>query len=131
MNDHFLYSECTKSSCTPAAGEVDPDLFKDFRRSVTWDIQVPERTVLSLDFPGGDGLKEIHGAENCKDGYGYAVSSTKSDGTVKTSGFCKGGTVSRLDLLGATTVTVEVPKGEELDQTAFNVKAAPRGEALS
>ncbi|XP_029298643.1 CUB domain-containing protein 1 [Cottoperca gobio] len=115
--------ECTPSSCTPAAGEVDPDLFKDFKRSITWDISVPERTVLTLDFPGG--LKENTGAENCDDGLQYSVSTTKSDGKTKSNSYCKSGTVSQLDLLGATTVTVEVPKGVELD--AFTVKAAPRG----
>ncbi|XP_070778267.1 CUB domain-containing protein 1 [Enoplosus armatus] len=118
--------ECTKSSCTPAAGEVDLDLFKDFKRSLTWDISVPERTVLTVDFPGG-GLKQMSGAENCQDSFQYSVSTTKNDGKVKTSSYCKDGTVSHLDLLGATTVTVEVPKDGELDSTAFTVKAAPRG----
>lgn len=113
---------CTKSSCTPAAGEVDPDLFKDFKRSLTWYISVPERTVLTLDFPGG--LKEISGADNCQDGFHYTVSTAKSDGKIKINTYCKGGTVSRLELLRATTVTVEVPKGGELD--SFTVKAAPR-----
>ncbi|XP_051247553.1 CUB domain-containing protein 1 [Dicentrarchus labrax] len=116
--------ECTKSSCTPAAGEVDPNLFKDFKKSLTWDISVPERTVLTLDFPGG--LKEMTGAENCQDGHQYSVSTTKGDGKIKTNSYCKGGTVSHLDLLGATTVTAEVPKGGDLDSTAFTVKAAPR-----
>ncbi|XP_040909666.1 CUB domain-containing protein 1 [Toxotes jaculatrix] len=118
--------ECTKSSCTPTAGEVDPNLWTDFKRSLTWDISVPERTVLTLDFPG-DGLKEASGTESCQDGYQYSVSTTRSDGNIKAKSYCRGGTVSHLDLFGATTVTVEVPKGGELDQTMFNVKAAPRG----
>ncbi|XP_037649901.1 CUB domain-containing protein 1 isoform X2 [Sebastes umbrosus] len=115
--------ECTQSSCTPATGEVDPDLFKDFNRFVTWDISVPERTVLTLDFPGG--LKEISVAEKCQDGHQYTVSTTKSDGNIKATSYCKGGTVSRLDLLGTTTVAAELPKESELD--SFTVKAAPRG----
>lgn len=124
---YFHSSVCSTSSCSPSVGETDPSLFKDFKRSLKWDISVPERTVLTLDFPG-DGLKEISGVENCQDGYRYSVSTTKSDGTVKTNSYCKGGTVSQLDLHGVTTVTVEVPKGGDLDQTAFNVKAAPRGK---
>ncbi len=123
---HICYPECTTSSCTPAAGEVDPNLFKDFKRSLTWDISVPERTVLTLDFSGG--LKELSGAENCQDGPQYTVSTTKSDGKTKTNSYCKSGTVSHLDLLGTTAVNVEVPKGGELDSTAFTVKAAPRGK---
>ncbi|CAN9504087.1 unnamed protein product [Ophioblennius macclurei] len=121
--------ECTQSSCTPAAAEVDPDLFKDFKRSLTWDIGVPERTELNLDFPG-DGLREIALEESCQDGYRYSVSTTKNDGSVKTSSFCKGGTVSRLDLLRATTVTVDAPKGGDLERTVFGIKAAPRASRM-
>ncbi|XP_028255224.1 CUB domain-containing protein 1 [Parambassis ranga] len=117
--------ECTETSCTPAAAEVNPNLFKDFKRSITWDISVPERTVLTLDFPS-DGLKDKSASENCQDGFQYSVSSTKSSGEVKTTSYCKGGTVSHLDLLGVTTMTVDVPKEGELEKTVFNVKAAPR-----
>ena len=124
---HFCLSVCTTALCTPAAGEVDLELFKDFKRSLTWDISVPDRTVLTLDFPGG--LKEMAGEESCQDGHQYSVSTTKKDGKVKTNSYCKGGTVSQLDLLGgATTVTVDVPKDGELDPTSFTVKAAPRGK---
>ncbi|XP_029134369.1 CUB domain-containing protein 1 [Labrus bergylta] len=117
---------CTQSSCTPAAGDVEPNLFRDFKRSITWDISVPERTVLSLDFPG-DGLKEMSGAESCQNGFQYSVITTRSDGTIKTKNYCKGGAVSHLELLGATTVAAEAPKDGELDLSAFTVKVAPRG----
>ncbi|XP_072226330.1 CUB domain-containing protein 1 [Leuresthes tenuis] len=117
--------ECTKGSCTPAAAEVDPKLLEDFKRTLVWDITVPERTVLTLYFPA-DGLKDISTAGNCQDGYRYTVSSTRSDGKIRTNSFCKGGSVTHFELLGATTVTVEVPKGGDMGQTAFNVKAAPR-----
>ncbi|XP_035039349.2 CUB domain-containing protein 1 [Hippoglossus stenolepis] len=121
--------ECTQTSCAPAAGDVDPSLFVDFKRSITWDIKVPERTVISLDFTGA-GLKAISGAESCKDGYQYSVSTTKGDGSIKDQSFCRGGTVSHLDLLGATTVTVEVPKEGEVEQKVFSVKATPRGSRI-
>lgn len=114
--------------CTPAGAEVDQDLFKDFKRSLTWDISVPERTVLTLEFAGG--LKELSGAENCQDGRQYSVSTTKSDGRVKTKSYCRSGSVSHLDLLGATTVATEVPKEGKLDSPAFAVKATPRGKSL-
>lgn len=122
----FFSPECSSNLCTPAAGGVDPDLFKDFKRSLTWDISVPERTVLTLGFPSG--LKELSGAEQCPDEQQYSVSTTRSEGKIKTSSYCKGGKVSHLDLLGATTVSVEVPKGEEGDSTVFTVKTAPRGK---
>ncbi|XP_008279124.1 CUB domain-containing protein 1 [Stegastes partitus] len=120
---------CTQSSCSPAAAQVDPELFKDFRRSLTWDISVPERTVLTLDFPSG-GLKDVSAAEDCQDGYRYSVSTTKGDGTIKANSYCRGGAVSHLNLPGPATVTAEVPKGGDLDPTAFNFKAAPRGARM-
>ncbi|XP_037330983.2 CUB domain-containing protein 1 isoform X1 [Pungitius pungitius] len=113
--------ECTQSSCTPAAGEID--VFKDFRRSITWDIGVPQRTVLTLDFPGG--LKEMFEAETCPDGHQYSVSTIKSDGGTRTTSYCRGGTVSHLDLFGATSVTTQLLKGSEVD--SFTVRVAPRG----
>lgn len=122
--------ECTQSSCTPAAAEADPNLFKGFKKTLTWDISVPDRTVLALEFPS-DGLREISASENCDDGFQYKVIYVRTDGQKKTS-YCKGGTVSKLDLLGAKTVTLEVPKGGELDRTVFNLKAAPRrGRTMS
>lgn len=126
INKNF-YPECTKTSCTPAAGEADPELFKDFRRSLWWDISVPERTVLTLDFPAV-GLEEIPAIEKCKDGNQLSVSTTRSDGSVKVYSYCSGGKVSSLNLLGPTSIVMEVPKDGELDQTVFNAKAAPRGE---
>lgn len=89
---------------------------------------VPERTVLTLEFPAG--LAELTG-ESCPKGPRVSVSTTKSDATVKAKGYCKGGTVSRLELFGVTAVSVEVPKEEEMEGTAFTVKAKPRGQSLS
>lgn len=114
--------------CTPAAGEVDPELFKGFKRSLTWDISLPERTVLSMAFP--DGLNLMSGESKCQDGHQYTVTTTKSEGIIKTDNYCKSGPLSQLDLLGATTVTTEVPKDGDPDATAFTVKAAPRGKSL-
>lgn len=93
-----------------------------------WDISVPDRTVLTLEFPTG--LAELSGDQKCPDGLQLSVSTTKSDRTVKSQRYCRSGTVSRLELLGATTVNVEVPKEEELEGTPFTVRAAPRGKRL-
>ncbi|KAM4630925.1 CUB domain-containing protein 1 [Polymixia lowei] len=123
--------ECTKDSCSPATGEVQPNLFAGFQRKLTWDIGVPGKTVLTLDFPG-DGLKEITGPDKCQDGYQYSSHTTNSEGEVKTKDYCKKGPLSHLDLLGKTTVTLEVPKGGQLNSTAFTAKAIPRrGRAMA
>ncbi|XP_061615885.1 CUB domain-containing protein 1 isoform X2 [Phyllopteryx taeniolatus] len=123
--------ECTKSSCAPTAGELDPNLWKDFKRSLNWDISVPERTILTLDLPS-DTLEQISAPDQCQAGPQYSVSTTRSNGQIKTNRYCRGGPLSRLDLLGRTAVTIEVPQGEELDRTIFTAKAVPRvGRMLS
>lgn len=127
-NNSVFYLECTESICTPSAGEVLPDLFEDFQRSITWNISIPERTVLTLEFPVG--LAALSGAETCPNSLQYSVVTTKSDGTVKTQHYCKSGTVSHLEMFRATTVTVDVPKEEEVEGTLFTVKAAQRGKSL-
>lgn len=120
--------ECTKTSCKPSAAEIVPDQLNAFKRSLTWGISVPESTVLTLDFPGG--LKDISSGGTCPDAYQYSVNTTKSNGEIQSNNYCKGGTVSDLNLLGATTVTIEVPKGEKLESAAFNVKATERASRM-
>ncbi|XP_056154697.1 CUB domain-containing protein 1 [Lampris incognitus] len=117
--------ECTKMSCSPAMGEVQPKFFTEFQKTITWDITVPEKTVLTLDFPG-DGLKEITASDKCQDGYQYSLSTTNAEGEVKTKNFCRIGPLSHLDLLRKATVTLEIPKEGDLDSAAFTVKAVPR-----
>lgn len=124
----FHSVECTKTLCSPDAAEVHSDLFEDFQRSLTWSISVPDRTVLTLEFPTG--LAELSGAHKCPDGLQLSVSTTKSDGTVKSQRYCRGGAVPRLELLGATTVNVQAPKEAELEGPAFTVRAAPRGRRV-
>lgn len=69
-------------------------------------------------------------AEQCQDEQQYTVTTTKSEGKVQTNIYCRSGALPQLDLLGATTVTTEVPKDGEPEATAFTVKAAPRGKHL-
>lgn len=94
-----------------------------------WDLTVPEKTVLSLDFPGS-GLKEKTASGKCEDGYQYSVSTTNSEGEVIAKAYCRAGPVSHLDMLGKATVTIEVPKGGKLDSTAFTASAMPRSMSL-
>lgn len=93
-----------------------------------WDISVPDRTVLNLEFPKG--LAELSGAPNCPNSLQVSVETTKSDGTVKSQRYCEGGAASHLDLFGPTTVNVHVPKEAEVEGRLFSVKAAPRGQSL-
>lgn len=83
---------------------------------------------MTLAFPAG--LTELSGDQKCQSGPPFSVSTRRGDGTVKTQRYCKSGAASPLELFGATSVDVEVPKGEEMQGTQFTVKAAPRGEGL-
>ncbi|XP_057684369.1 CUB domain-containing protein 1 isoform X2 [Corythoichthys intestinalis] len=123
--------ECTKDSCTPTAGETDPNLWKDFKRTLKWDISVPERTILTLELPS-DSLKQVSAEDKCQEGPQYSVSTTRNDGQIKTNIYCRGGPMSKLDLIGRTSLTVDVPQGEEMDRTIFTARARPRaGRMLS
>ena len=83
-----------------------------------------------MDIPG-DGLKESTGPEKCEDGYKYTVRTTNGAGEVQNNYYCRKGTISHLDLLGKTTVEMQVPKGEEPDATAFTVKAVPKRKSYT
>lgn len=106
---------------------MDLDLFKGFKKTLTWDVTVPDRTVLTLEFPG---LKEKPASENCGDGIQYTVNTTRTDGQRGTSSYCKDGTASQLELFGNTAVTVDVSKEGELGRTVFSSTAAPRRETI-
>ncbi|RVE67108.1 hypothetical protein OJAV_G00114840 [Oryzias javanicus] len=118
--------DCTPTSCTPAAADVDPNFFKDFKRILTWDVSVPPRTILDVSFPVG-GVEEIGDGDNCQDAYQYTTSFIKKNGDTKTDRYCKGGSVTQLDFSGATTLTVDVPRGAELTGKVFSINARPTG----
>ncbi|CAL8299438.1 unnamed protein product [Lota lota] len=117
--------ECTETACTPATGKLQPSLLTDFPRTFRWDVSLPERTVLTLDFPA-PGLKETTAAAGCRDGHKYSFRTTSRDGTEKETTYCGGGPLARLSFPGKTSLALEVPRGAELGADAFAAKAVPR-----
>lgn len=118
----FPLPECTSDACSPGEGKVQASLFTGFHRSFLWTIGGPDGTLLGLDF-FGEGLKE---SEVCADGYVYSVSRTDAQGVVLTQNYCKGGTVTQLDLPSKASVSVVVPKQEEVLPTVFSVAPKPK-----
>nr|XP_046183436.1 CUB domain-containing protein 1 [Oncorhynchus gorbuscha] len=116
--------DCTKDSCSPATGAAQPSLFPEFIRTLVWQLNVPEMTVLSLDFPS-DRLKEMTEAEICQDGYQYAVTRTSTEGEVKTQTYCRNGLVAHLDILSNATVSLQVQNGGEVNSSIFTATAKP------
>ncbi|KAK6323581.1 CUB domain-containing protein 1-like [Coregonus clupeaformis] len=116
--------ECTNDTCSPAAGAAQPSLFSEFIRTLVWGLSVPEKTVLSLDFPG-DRLKEMTESELCQDGYQYTVTRTSTEGEVKTQTYCRNGLVAHLHIPSQATVSLQVQKGREVDSSVFTATAKP------
>lgn len=120
----FVNPECTKDSCSPAAGETQPSLFTDFTRTFIWDLNGAPETQLGLDFPE-DGIKEIASSETCPDQYQYTVVSTQPSGDVRTEAFCRNGPVSHVDLPNKATVSLQVPGKEDVNPTLFQITSKP------
>ncbi|XP_029519560.2 CUB domain-containing protein 1-like [Oncorhynchus nerka] len=113
--------ECTNDTCSPATGVAQPSLFSEFIRTLVWDLSVPEKTVMNLDFPV-DRLKEMTESELCQDGYQYTVTRTNTEREVKTQTYCKNGLVAHLHIPSQATVSLQVPKGREVDSSIFTAK---------
>ncbi|CAB1321122.1 unnamed protein product [Coregonus sp. 'balchen'] len=114
--------ECTEDSCSPATGAAQPSLFPEFIRTLVWHINVPEKTILSLDFPS-DRLKEMTESEMCQDGYQYAVTRTSTEEEVKTQTYCRNGFVAHLDIMSNATVSFQVQNGGEVNSSIFTATA--------
>ncbi|KAJ8268279.1 hypothetical protein COCON_G00134510 [Conger conger] len=115
--------ECTKDSCSPAAGETQPSLFTDFQREFLWQLTGAPETQLALDFPQ-DGLQEITSSETCPDQYLYTVS-TQPSGDVRNERFCRNGPISHIDLPNEATVSLQVPGKEDVNPTLFQITSKP------
>ncbi|XP_062386236.1 CUB domain-containing protein 1 [Sardina pilchardus] len=116
---------CTTDACSPEAGKDQASVFTDFHRSFLWTIEGPDGTLLNLDFTG-EGLKEVPESEVCADGYLYSVSSTDSQGVVLTQNYCRGGTLTHLELPSKASVSMAVPKQAAVLPVVFNVAPKPK-----
>lgn len=116
-------SECTQDSCSPASGDAQSSFLTEFVRTFTWDLKAPEKTVLGLDIIG-EGLKEMSEPTSCPDGYQYTVTRAKPKGGVQTQAYCRGGSVTHLDLPNQVTMSLQVKPKAAVD-VVFTVTAKP------
>ncbi|XP_035283894.1 CUB domain-containing protein 1 [Anguilla anguilla] len=116
--------ECTKDSCSPAAGETQSSLFTDFKRTFIWNLTGAPETEFGLDFPE-DGLKKIAPPETCPDQYQYTMVSTLPSGDVRTEMFCRNGPVSHVDLPNKATVSLQVLGKENVNPSLFQITSKP------
>ncbi|KAJ8000391.1 hypothetical protein DPEC_G00204330 [Dallia pectoralis] len=116
--------ECNTDSCSPATGAAQPSLFQEFNRTFEWALNVPDKTVLSLDF-SGPGLKEMTESGLCPDGYQYTITITSTKGGVQSTTYCRNGPVTHLDIPSQTTVSLQVSNDVKVDSAIFTATPKP------
>ncbi|XP_056153992.1 CUB domain-containing protein 1-like [Lampris incognitus] len=115
---------CTKDACSPGEGETQSSFLTDFTRTITWELKAPEKTVVGLNIIG-EGLKETSDPKSCPDGFQYLVERTKSTGEVQTEAYCRGGSVTYLELSNQVTVSLHAKSEAEVDPLLFTAYAKP------
>uniref|UniRef100_A0A671P9E7 CUB domain-containing protein 1-like n=1 Tax=Sinocyclocheilus anshuiensis TaxID=1608454 RepID=A0A671P9E7_9TELE len=105
---------------------VHPDStrFLEFTRTFTWDLKVQSGKVFQLDFPS-PGMRQIKPSESCPDKHTYTITTYQRAGLANIGSFCRNGTISRIQVLYRGRVTLEVPKGTDLNPSDFKVSMGP------
>lgn len=98
--------------------ETQPSILKEFNRLFIWEVKAPEKTVVSLDILG-EGLVETR--RLCTGGFRYSVAPSKNI-QAKTL-YCRGGSVTRLDLLNEDVVVLQV--APNIESVLFKASTGP------
>ena len=112
-----LNPDCTKDACSPATVETQPSILTEFNRKFSWKLEAPEKTLVGLTILG-EGLTET--SQPCPDGFEYLIKS--KTGTVM---YCRGGSVTRFDLLGEGYVSLQVKPKVQVPRVVFQASAGP------
>uniref|UniRef100_A0A8C1GIT9 CUB domain containing protein 1 n=1 Tax=Cyprinus carpio TaxID=7962 RepID=A0A8C1GIT9_CYPCA len=124
-----LYTDCTTTGCSSIAVHPDSTRFLEFSRAFTWDLKVQSGRMFQLDFPS-PGMRQIKTSESCPDKHTYTIITYQRAGPVSIGSFCRNGTISRIQVLYKGRVTLEVPKGTDLNPSNFKVSMGPAATAL-
>lgn len=123
LNHLNLYTDCS-TDCSIIAVHPDSTRFLEFTRAFTWDLKVESGKVFQLDFPS-PGMRQIKPSESCPDKHTYTITVYQRGGPANIGSFCRNGTVSRIQVLYKGRVTLEVPKGTDLNPSDFKVSMGP------
>ncbi|XP_051991080.1 CUB domain-containing protein 1-like [Xyrauchen texanus] len=122
--------DCTDSSCNNIdAVHPDSTRFLEFTRTFTWDLKVPESKTFQLDFPA-PGLRQIKPSEPCPNKHTYTLIAYQRTGPTSIGTFCQNGTISRIQVLHKGRVSLEVPKGTDLNPSDFKVSMGAETKVL-
>lgn len=105
---------------------AQPSFLTEFSKTFTWELTAPKKTVVALDILG-DGLAES--SRPCLDGMQYLVAYSKADSTGGGTRYCRGGSVTRLDLADQAVVTLQV-QPETPVSVFFQASAGPLSKFL-
>lgn len=118
--------DCTATGCSSIAVHPGSTRFLNFTRSFIWDVKVPLSNTVQLDFPA-PGMRQIKPSEHCLNKHTYTIISYRA-GRTNVGTFCQNGTISRIQVLYKGRVTLEVPKGSDLNPSDFKVSVGPESK---
>ncbi|MBN3305526.1 CDCP1 protein, partial [Amia calva] len=98
-------------------------LFMDFNRTLHWDIKGQPKNAFQVDF-SGYGLRQILPSESCPDLQKYTVVAYQRVGLTRIGMFCKGGMISKIQVLYKGRVSLQVP-GNALNVSNFEILPGP------
>lgn len=107
--------------------DTQPSLLKELSRTFSWELQAPEKVVVSLDVLG-EGLMEA--SQPCPNGLHYSVSMSK-DGSKAPVQYCPGGSLTRFDLLNQAVVSLTVDANAPVPPVLFQASAGPLSKTRS
>lgn len=122
-----LKPECTIDACSPTTVEAQPSFLTEFPRTFTWEVKAPQKTVVALDILG-EGLAKS--SQPCPGERQYSVAHSKADSGGGGTRYCKGGSVTRLDLADQAVVTLQV-QPEAPVSVLFQTSAGPLSKLCS
>ncbi|XP_062322438.1 CUB domain-containing protein 1-like isoform X2 [Osmerus eperlanus] len=113
---------CTSSSCSEDVRQTDSGSrpLQSFARTFSWTLRASGPSALLLDV-SPTGLTQIQPAQACPDQHTYSLQAFQSTGTVVLGTYCRGGSVSGVQLPRLGQLSLEVPGGVELEPAVFPV----------
>uniref|UniRef100_A0A9J8AYC7 CUB domain containing protein 1a n=1 Tax=Cyprinus carpio carpio TaxID=630221 RepID=A0A9J8AYC7_CYPCA len=124
LNPLNLYTDCSTTDCSIIAVHPDSTRFLEFTRTFNWHLKVQSGKMFQLDFPY-PGMRQIKPSESCPDKHTYIITTYQRVGPTNIGSFCRNGTISRIQVLYKGRVTLEVPKGTDLNPSDFKVSMGP------
>ncbi|XDV33790.1 hypothetical protein PO909_004066 [Leuciscus waleckii] len=122
--------DCSPTACSIIATHPDSTRFLEFSRTFNWDLKVQPDRMFQLDFPA-PGMRQIKPSESCPDKHTYTIITYQRSGPISIGTFCRNGTISCIQALFKGRVSLEVPKGTDLNPSDFKVSIGPDTKATA